>query len=130
MPKKKSKSRLRLLPAEGKSAEELRWDIEGRPKLPLSDAERESLKKQQPFQFSVGEIALLITIVALCLSGYSWIPFAFYTAICGAVSLLALLACNVWTEGFFGRFSRMLLAVVLSTYMVCCIVWVATGMAQ
>lgn len=126
-PKKKSKNKLTLAPVQGKSADELRWEMEGKPKLPLSDAERELLKRKLPFQFSVAELAMVLTVAAVSLAGYQWLPFPYYTAACGLASFGFLIASNIWSDGFLARFSRMSLVVLLTIYLICCVIVVVRG---
>lgn len=81
---------LRVLPAEGPSREELSRQIEPPPPLALPAVEVE-----RPVQWSISDLLVVTTGVAISLAGGTWMPPQVFAAVLGLVTLIFLLIVHL-----------------------------------
>ena len=110
LPPRKWSRELNLLPVDGKTPEELSQ----RPKYFLKATHEPEVEK--PYQFSLAELMLITTGVALGAAGGRWFPSDVYAALMGLVTVVGLLVVTLHPPQ--SRWAKIVWGMLIAAYAV------------
>lgn len=107
---------IRVAPAEAPSREEAERAMHERPKLPLSDADRQVIDDQtRRVRFNIRELLATTTVIAIGLAGVRWLPMGWFAGLSGIV-VLAMLLALIFREHVSREF-RLVIVALIAVYL-------------
>ena len=112
---------IKLLPAQGKSREQLAAEAAGRSTttLPLSEEEHQQIRRQvaqrQGRRFSLLELLAVPTFLAVMLSAARAMPLTVFSGVAGAICILTLLVVSLRPPR--SRLGRLACATLIVSYL-------------